>query len=282
MTHGPSGATARSGVARRWLRAGSGRHAPATRPTRSPCATSGATSRSRPSPTDVRHAGRHGDRADDPRADLAAPIPTTASWARSTGRRRRRAGPLVHRPDRRDPQLHPRRAAVRDAARRRGGRRAPGRGDLRAGAGGALVRAGAAAAPGRSARRAGDGRRGSGSRRSRRSRTRSSCTARARDIAVGAGAGFESLLDDVWRERGFGDFWGYALVAEGAAEGMVEVELSTWDAAAPRDRRRGGGGRWSDLDGERRIDTGPSWSPTASCTRSSSRGCEPTGLTLAG
>ena len=32
-----------------------------------------------------------------------------------------------------------------------------------------------------------------------------------------------ALLDAVWRERGFGDFWGYALVAEGAAEAMVEV-----------------------------------------------------------
>jgi histidinol-phosphatase len=78
----------------------------------------------------------------------------------------------------------------------------------------------------------------------------------ARDIrSSGRAPGFESLLDDVWRERGFGDFWGYALVAEGAAEGMVEVDLSTWDAAAPAIVVEEAGGRWTDLDGEARIDT---------------------------
>ena len=55
-----------------------------------------------------------------------------------------------------------------------------------------------------------------------------------RDIArPAARPGFEALLDDVWRERGFGDFWGYALVAEGAAEAMVEVGLQ----AVGRSRR---------------------------------------------
>lgn len=78
----------------------------------------------------------------------------------------------------------------------------------------------------------------------------------ARDIRrSGRAPGFESLLDDVWRERGFGDFWGYALVAEGAAEGMVEVDLSTWDAAAPAIVVEEAGGRWTDLDGARRIDS---------------------------
>jgi histidinol-phosphatase len=78
----------------------------------------------------------------------------------------------------------------------------------------------------------------------------------ARDIrSSGRVPGFDALLEDVWRERGFGDFWGYALVAEGAAEGMVEVELSTWDAAAPAIVVEEAGGRWSDLDGARRIDS---------------------------
>ena len=77
-----------------------------------------------------------------------------------------------------------------------------------------------------------------------------------RDIRQsGRAPGFEALLDDVWRERGFGDFWGYALVAEGAAEGMVEVDLSTWDAAAPAILVEEAGGRWSDLAGQQRIDT---------------------------
>jgi histidinol-phosphatase len=77
-----------------------------------------------------------------------------------------------------------------------------------------------------------------------------------RDIAdSGKAPGFENLLRDVWRERGFGDFWGYALVAEGAAEAMVEVDLSTWDAAAPMVLVEEAGGRVTDLAGRRRIDS---------------------------
>ena len=64
------------------------------------------------------------------------------------------------------------------------------------------------------------------------------------------------LAHDCWCERGFGDFWGYALIAEGAAEAMVEVELSTWDAAAPMVLVEEAGGRATDLSGERRIDSG--------------------------
>ena len=78
-----------------------------------------------------------------------------------------------------------------------------------------------------------------------------------RDIAAsGRAPGFDALLRDVWRERGFGDFWGYALLAEGAAEAMVEVELSPWDAAAPTVVIEEAGGRVTDLEGRRRIDSG--------------------------
>ena len=72
----------------------------------------------------------------------------------------------------------------------------------------------------------------------------------------GRAPGFHALLGDVWRERGFGDFWGYALLAEGAAEAMVEVELSPWDAAAPTVLIEEAGGRVTDLDGHRAIDSG--------------------------
>lgn len=75
-------------------------------------------------------------------------------------------------------------------------------------------------------------------------------------VASGRLPGFERLLSDAWRERGFGDFWGYALVAEGAAEAMVEVGLRSWDAAAPAVVVEEAGGRWSDADGRRRIDSG--------------------------
>lgn len=78
----------------------------------------------------------------------------------------------------------------------------------------------------------------------------------SRDIeASGRAPGFRSLLAEAWRERGFGDFWGYALLAEGAAEAMVEVDLSTWDAAAPTLIIEEAGGRVTDLDGNRAIDT---------------------------
>ena len=63
-----------------------------------------------------------------------------------------------------------------------------------------------------------------------------------RDIArVGPRArASTALLDDVWRERGFGDFWGYALVAEGAAEAMVEVGPQVVGRRGAVGHRRGG------------------------------------------
>ncbi|MEX1173930.1 MAG: inositol monophosphatase family protein [Chloroflexota bacterium] len=75
-------------------------------------------------------------------------------------------------------------------------------------------------------------------------------------VASGRAPGFERLLTDAWRERGFGDFWGYTLLAEGAAEAMVEVGLKPWDAAAPFVLIEEAGGRATDLEGRRAIDTG--------------------------
>jgi histidinol-phosphatase len=72
--------------------------------------------------------------------------------------------------------------------------------------------------------------------------------------ASGKAPGFRSVLGSVWRERGFGDFWGYALLAEGAAEAMVEVDVKTWDLAAPLVVIEEAGGRLTDLSGTRRID----------------------------
>jgi len=76
----------------------------------------------------------------------------------------------------------------------------------------------------------------------------------ARDVAAsGKAPGFLGLLGGVWRDRGFGDFWGYSLVAEGAAEAMVEVDLSAWDLAAPTVLVEEAGGRVTDLSGTRSI-----------------------------
>ncbi len=75
-------------------------------------------------------------------------------------------------------------------------------------------------------------------------------------VASGRAPGFDALLRDAWRERGFGDFWGYALVAEGAAEAMIEVGLSAWDAAAPLLLVEEAGGRATDFEGRRAVDSG--------------------------
>jgi histidinol-phosphatase len=61
--------------------------------------------------------------------------------------------------------------------------------------------------------------------------------------------GFVALADRVWRERAYGDFWGYVLVAEGAAELMLESDLKIWDIAAPRLVVEEAGGRLTDLLG---------------------------------
>jgi histidinol-phosphatase len=79
----------------------------------------------------------------------------------------------------------------------------------------------------------------------------------AQEIAdSGAAPGFSALIADVWRDRGFGDFWGYALVAEGAAEAMVEIGPKSWDLAAPLVIVEEAGGRLTDLQGRRTIHSG--------------------------
>ncbi len=67
--------------------------------------------------------------------------------------------------------------------------------------------------------------------------------------ASGLAPGFVDLLGVVWRDRGLGDFYGYVLVAEGAAEVMVESELKSWDLAGPRAILEHAGGRVTDLTG---------------------------------
>ena len=73
---------------------------------------------------------------------------------------------------------------------------------------------------------------------------------------MGPAPGFPALVRSAWRDRGFGDFWGYALVAEGAAEAMVEVGPNSWDLAAPSIVVEEAGGRMTDVRGERTIHGG--------------------------
>lgn len=68
---------------------------------------------------------------------------------------------------------------------------------------------------------------------------------------AGKQRGFDAVVQAAWRDRGFGDFWGYALVAEGAGEAMFEPELYSWDLAAPLILVEEAGGRLTDFTGKR-------------------------------
>ena len=69
---------------------------------------------------------------------------------------------------------------------------------------------------------------------------------------------FEPLLARAWRTRGYGDFWGHCLVAEGAAEVMLEGAIAPWDIAALQVIVEEAGGRLTDAAGARTIDAGHS------------------------
>ncbi|PRC55142.1 histidinol-phosphatase, partial [Mycobacterium sp. ITM-2017-0098] len=58
---------------------------------------------------------------------------------------------------------------------------------------------------------------------------------------------FIALTDAVWRVRGYGDFWSYCLVAEGAVDIAVEPEVKLWDLAPLDILVREAGGRFTDL-----------------------------------
>jgi histidinol-phosphatase len=66
---------------------------------------------------------------------------------------------------------------------------------------------------------------------------------------IGRREQFVALTDRVWRTRGFGDFWSYMLVAEGAVDLAAEPELSVWDMAALAPIVTEAGGRFTGLDG---------------------------------
>ncbi|MEV6770220.1 histidinol-phosphatase [Nocardia sp. NPDC051030] len=68
--------------------------------------------------------------------------------------------------------------------------------------------------------------------------------------AIGRRDKFITLSDEVWRVRGYGDFFGYALLAEGAVDIVTEPELSLWDMAALDILIREAGGTFTSLDGK--------------------------------
>ncbi len=67
---------------------------------------------------------------------------------------------------------------------------------------------------------------------------------------------FLGLARDVWRNRAYGDFWSYMLVAEGAVDVAAEPEVALHDLAAPSIVVTEAGGRFTDLDGSDGPDGG--------------------------
>jgi fructose-1,6-bisphosphatase/inositol monophosphatase family enzyme len=61
------------------------------------------------------------------------------------------------------------------------------------------------------------------------------------------------LLAAAGRRRTWGDCYGYALVASGRAEVMIDPELEVWDAAPLQPIIEEAGGRFTDLEGNPTI-----------------------------
>ena len=58
-----------------------------------------------------------------------------------------------------------------------------------------------------------------------------------------------ALSESCWRTRGYGDFWQYMLVAEGAAEIALDPAAALWDLAAPMVVVQEAGGGFTDFGG---------------------------------
>jgi histidinol-phosphatase len=58
-----------------------------------------------------------------------------------------------------------------------------------------------------------------------------------------------ALSEACWRTRGYGDFWQYMLVAEGATEIALDPAVALWDIAAPMVIVQEAGGRFTDFGG---------------------------------
>ena len=75
--------------------------------------------------------------------------------------------------------------------------------------------------------------------------------------------GMLALMRRVWRTRGFGDFWSYMLLAEGAVDIAAEPDLALYDMAALVPIVTEAGGTFTSLDGT----PGP-WGTNALATNS--------------
>ncbi len=72
-------------------------------------------------------------------------------------------------------------------------------------------------------------------------------------IKAGRQEAFLDLVKRVQRQRGFGDFYGFLLVAQGSGELMMEHGVHVWDVAALKPIVEEAGGRFTDWDGQPSI-----------------------------
>jgi histidinol-phosphatase len=72
-------------------------------------------------------------------------------------------------------------------------------------------------------------------------------------VRAGRQEQFLDLAARTQRQRGFGDFYGFVLVAQGSGEMMVEHGVHSWDVAALMPILEEAGGRLTDWDGTRTI-----------------------------
>jgi len=67
---------------------------------------------------------------------------------------------------------------------------------------------------------------------------------------------FAALCAQAARHRGFGDFWGHCLVAQGSMDVMLDPQVNVWDLAALKIIVEEAGGKLTSVKGEDRIDAG--------------------------
>ena len=77
-----------------------------------------------------------------------------------------------------------------------------------------------------------------------------------RDFDRGGLGGYQALAARCRTVRALGDFWSHMLVAEGVIDLGLDPIVKPWDLAAPQLIVEEAGGRFSDLRGGRRIDSG--------------------------
>ena len=68
-------------------------------------------------------------------------------------------------------------------------------------------------------------------------------------MKAGSEKAFLDLVAQTHRQRGFGDFYGFVLVAQGSGELMVEQGVHVWDIAAVKPIVEEAGGIMTDWDG---------------------------------